>query len=154
NVPEADDLRTVSLRLYFKAWAEMAAIVTEWEEYGHLMYSEETQDALEQELTTGWKEYIGRAQSDLQGIYTLIQQSQEIGIKALICEVSPYLLIKRTDVRASASNTWDFTDFPTVDAVELIRVHNIFCATPFSKDFQTQYDEIRRNRNKIYHLGI
>jgi hypothetical protein len=154
NVPKADDLRTVSLRLYFKAWAEIAAIVTEWEEYGQLMYSEETKDASEQELTTGWKEYIGRAQSDLQGIYTLIQQSQEIGIKALICEVSPYLLIKRTDVKASAGNTWEFTDFPTVDAAELTRIHNIFCARPFSKDFHTQYDEIRRSRNKIYHLGI
>lgn len=154
NVPKADDLRIVSLRLYFKAWAEIAAIVTEWEEYGELLYSDESQDDSKPELTEGWKEYIGRAQSDLQGIYTLIQQSQEIGIKALICEVSPYLLLKRADVRPSVGNTWDFTDFPTVDAAELVKIHNIFCTTPLSQDFQTQYDEIRRSRNKIYHLGI
>jgi hypothetical protein len=37
---------------------------------------------------------------------------------------------------------------------ELIRIHNTFCSTSLSKDFQIQYEEIRRNRNKISHLGI
>jgi len=77
-------------------------------------------------------------------------------LKARICEVSPYLLLKRTDIKPTKANTntWDFTDFPTIDATELIRIHNTFCSTSLSKDFQIQYEEIRRNRNKISHLGI
>lgn len=166
NVPNAEELRTVSLRLYFKAWAEISDIVTEWEqisglptpqwsvERGHFYVDQA--DAPEGESIEEWRDYIEAAQSDLQGIYTLIQQSQEIGLKARICEVSPYLLLKSTDIKAADpnSNTWDFTDFPTLDAAELVRVHNIFCGTILSKEFQTQYDEIRKNRNKISHLGI
>jgi hypothetical protein len=153
NIPQAEDLRSVSLRLYFKAWDEIRTIVTEWEQYGEIF--PDLTDNENTKLNEVWTDYVGRAQSDLQGIYTLIQQRQEIGVKALICEVSPFLLLKRTEVRASEGDaTWDFTDFPTLDAAELIRVQGIFCATPLSKQFQTQYDEIRRNRNKIYHLGI
>ena len=76
--------------------------------------------------------------------------------KARICDVSPFLLLKRTDVRPTEGeqNVWDFTDFPTLDASELIRIHNMFCSTTLSKEFQAKYEEIRRGRNKISHLGI
>jgi hypothetical protein len=166
NVPTAAELRTVSLRLYFKAWADITEIVTEWGRYNTLsmpawvlekehFYLETGEDS-EKNNTVEWHEYIEAAQSDLQGIYTLIQQSQEIGLKARICEVSPFLLLKRTDIRPTeaGNSIWDFTDFPTIDASELVRVHNVFCSTLLSKEFQTHYDEIRRNRNKISHLGI
>jgi len=154
NVPSADELRSISLRLYFKAWADTVEIITEWEQYGsYLLDKAEGED---DSHTDEWQAYIKAAQSDLQAIYTLIQQSQEIGLKATICEVSPFLLLKRTDVRPidPVKGVWDFTDFPTIDASELARVHNIFYPTSLSKEFQTQYEEIRRNRNKISHLGI
>jgi hypothetical protein len=109
NVPTSEELRTVSLRLYFKAWADITEIVIEWlqlsevrpiswsPEKGH--YYVEPHNGRLVEGSSEWREYIQAAQSDLQGIYTLIQQSQEIGLKARICEVSPYLLLKRTDVK-------------------------------------------------------
>jgi hypothetical protein len=166
NVPSHDELRTVSLRLYFKAWAEIIEIISEWARYSGLstpewdaekgqFYVDEADGPISGRAVE-WREYIEAAQSDLQGIYTLIQQSQEIGLKARISEISPFLLLKRTDVKATKANPtiWDFTDFPTIDAADLVRVHNTFCATVLSTDFQTQYDEIRRNRNKIFHLGI
>lgn len=166
NVPTANELRTVSLRLYFKAWSEVTAIVTEWGRFSGLATPDwsperghfylDAADSSGDEAISEWRDYIEAAQSDLQGIYTLIQQSQEIGLKARICDVSPYLLLKRTDIKPadSATNTWDFTDFPTIDASELVRVHNTFCSTVLSKEFQAMFDEIRRNRNKMYHLGI
>jgi hypothetical protein len=154
NVPSADELRSISLRLYFKAWADTVGIITEWEEYGSFLLDEAEDE--DDDHSREWHAYIEAAQSDLQAIYTLIQQSQEIGLKATICEVSPFLLLKRSDVRPidPVSGVWDFTDFPTIDPSELVRVHNIFCSTTLSKEFQTQYEEIRRNRNKISHLGI
>jgi hypothetical protein len=33
-------------------------------------------------------------------------------------------------------------------------VHNTFCPTVLSREFQQRFDEIRRNRSKISHLGI
>jgi hypothetical protein len=155
NIPTADDLLLVSLRLYFKAWSDTTGIITEWAEYGE--WASEAQDENEAlDARAGWGKYIAAAQSDLQGIFTLIQQSQEIGLKARICAVSPFLLLKRTDIKPSdgENGVWDFTDFPTLDAAELVRVHNIFCATTLSKAFQAKYEEIRRSRNKISHLGM
>lgn len=130
NVPAADELRLVSLRLYFKAWGDTTSIITEWAEYGGYLAESEQGDQ-EAGTRAGWEQYIAAAQSDLQGVYTLIQQSQEIGLKAQICEVSPFLLLKRTDVKPAEGerNVWDFTDFPALDASELIRVHNMFCST-------------------------
>ena len=152
NIPTADELRLVSLRLFFKAWGDTAGIITEWAEYGLTNIEEGSEGG----ATTEWLEYIAKAQSDLQAIYTLIQQSQEIGLKARICEVSPFLLLKRTDIKPAdeKNGVWDFTDFPTLEASELVRVHNTFCSTTLSKEFQAKYEEIRKGRNKISHLGI
>ena len=75
NVPSADELRSISLRLYFKAWADTVEIITEWEQYGsYLLDKAEGED---DSHTDEWQAYIKAAQSDLQAIYTLIQQSQE-----------------------------------------------------------------------------
>ena len=155
NIPTAEELLLVSLRLYFKAWSDTTSIITEWAEYGPwAAEAEEIEEA--HSSRAAWEKYITAAQSDLQGIFTLVQQSQEIGLKARICEVSPYLLLKRIDIKAidAENSVWDFTDFPTLDASELVRVHNIFCSTTLSKKFQIKYEEIRRGRNKISHLGI
>jgi hypothetical protein len=153
NIPTADELRLVSIRLYFKAWADTANIITEWAEYGE--WATESQEEDDTDSPAGWEQYIAAAQSDLQGIFTLIQQSQEIGLKARICEVSPFLLLRRTDVRPTEGeqNVWDFTDFPTLDASELIRVHNMFCSTTLSKEFQSKYEEIRRGFLTLASIG-
>lgn len=163
NVPTADDLRTISLRLYFKAWAEIVEIVSEWYEYSGLLnlpkwLPEEGRydDAPEVDEDKAWQAYLDAAQSDFQGVYTMVQQSQEIGLKALVCEVSPFLLLKRHEAKAvdAATHTYDFTDFQTVDAADLIRVCNTFCNRIISSEFQLQFEEIRKSRNKIHHLGI
>lgn len=163
NVPTAEELRTISLRLYFKAWVETAEIVIEWYEHSGLLelpkwLPDEGRyvDDPKPDMDGAWGAYLQAAQSDLQSIYTLTQQSQEIGIKALICEVSPYLLLKGKEAKAAipGNSAFDFTDFPTIDAADLIKVHNIFCNRVITPEFQAQVDDIRRSRNKIYHLGI
>jgi hypothetical protein len=162
NIPTAEDLRTVSLRLYFKAWAETTGIVVDWYEYSGLLElpprSPDEGGGGDQEPRSdgAWQSYINASQSDLQGIYTLIQQSQEIGLKALICEVSPFLLLRSREAKPAVQGTqeYDFTDFPTIDAADLVKVHNTFCNRTISPGFQQQADEIRKGRNKISHLGI
>ena len=144
NVPEWQDLETISLQLYFNAWDAAVRIVEEFETAYQGVHGWEEE----------WTEYLAAAQTDLQAIYTLTQQSQEIGIKARIATVSPYLLLKRHETKAFAPDQYDFTDFPTIDAGELVKVHNTFCATKLSNGFADEFDKMRRARNKIAHLGI
>lgn len=168
NVPDHNELEEVSLRLLFKAWAQIASIITEWDTFanertaGHNLTSVDDEDERKptadelEELEKDRKRYLKSAQNDLQSIYTLIQQSQEIGLKARICEVSPYLLLKKKTASAidKDTSTFDFLDMPTHDAGELPDIHDTFYKQTLSKKFRNIYDSIRRNRNKIYHLGI
>ena len=148
NVPTAQDLETISLQLYFNAWGEVASIVTD---FNGMVYEPD-----EDVLQAKWEQYVDAAQTDLQGIYTLIQQSQEIGIKALIAKVSPFLLLRRHTTAPLVPNTlqFDFSDFPTLEASELIRAQSVFCDQPLSPRFAEEFEKLRRGRNKIAHLGL
>jgi hypothetical protein len=145
NVPTSQDLETISLQLYFNAFDEVRAIVTEFRDI-----------VGDRGEMTEWEDYIDRSQADLQAVYTLLQQSQEIGVKARIARVSPFLLLKRHEARPVAPNSheYDFTDFQTLDASELVRVHNVFCEGSLSTEFADEFEKLRRGRNKIAHLGL
>lgn len=91
----------------------------------------------------------------LKNALSLLQQSLEIFLKTRIAEVSPYLLI------VGAPSTWpspdatgcvDFSNFRTLDAVQLCRVVNIASRAPLSDQFVQFYDRLRQSRNKIIHL--
>lgn len=168
NVPDHKELEEVSLRLLFKAWAQIASIIGEWDNFAdqrtahHFLTGFDdpevrarTEDELK-ELEEDRKLYLKAAQNDLQSIYTLIQQSQEIGLKARICEISPYLLLKKKNAPSldKGTSNFDFLDMPTHDAGELPDIHDTFCEKRLSNSFRETYDKIRKNRNKIYHLGI
>jgi hypothetical protein len=161
NVPNAEELREVSLRLYFKAWSDVVDILLDWTRIMAAQVPDWVEQSATYELTEAdvfseeWLEYLERAQGDLQGIYTLIQQSQEIGLKAQICDISRFLLLRRPDQRPEPirPDTWDFTDFATIEAQHLPKTHDTF-RRPLSKEFIHSYEQLRRSRNKIAHLGI
>lgn len=93
----------------------------------------------------------------LNNAFSLLQQSLEIALKAKIAEVSPFLLIAG-DPRSwpkpkDGVNTIDFSNFRTIDAVQLCGAVNTVSATPLSKDFIEFYGRLRQSRNKIAHLN-
>jgi hypothetical protein len=165
NIPTSDSMEQVSLRLYFTAWGHVTQVISE-------MIQIETEDAkLEQMEEQMEQEYLAfhgtpisperidkdafvtRAQPDLQLAYTLIQQSQEIALKAKICAVSPFLLLLGSDVRTWPKDDADFTQFRTIDASDLIKVVNTVCHHGISEKFSNFYQIVRRERNIISHLG-
>lgn len=77
-----------------------------------------------------------------------------MGFKARIAEVSPFLLIAR-DARdypsGSAKSDVPFSVFRSLDAADLMRVHNTVCAERLSEDFGLFWDAIRRQRNVLIH---
>src|ERR1700741_1495595 len=113
NIPSPDSMEQVSLRLYFTAWVHVNDILIDL-----LQVEDDSKEV---------NELILRAQPDLQLSYTLIQQSQEIALKAKICAVSPFLLLFGSDVRTWPKSDADFTQFRTLDASDLVKVANTVC---------------------------
>lgn len=101
-------------------------------------------------------EYHEARQPALRHALVMVHQAQELGIKARIAAVSAYLLLTgeprlwpaKCDKRPTS-----FEEFRTIDASELIRVHDTVCAAPLDANFTRLFEEGRRARNKIVHLG-
>lgn len=98
--------------------------------------------------------YLKSAQPILASSLSLVQQGIEFFLKGKIAEVSPYLLISGTPSnfpKNSHKQNTSFSDFRTIDAQDLIRVHDTVSASRLSDEFCQWYDELRRLRNKLMH---
>ncbi|GJD76522.1 hypothetical protein [Methylobacterium goesingense] len=154
NIPAADAMEESALQLYFLAWHQIMQVLDDLR--SSELFQFEIKDG--QTISSGpmsdeFNEFIERSQPELRLGYTLVQQSQEIGLKSKICAISPFLLLSGTDVRHWAREDADFTDLRTLDASDLVRVYNAIQPKPLKLEFTTMYEFIRGNRNKIYHLG-
>lgn len=154
NVPDAEEMKQTALWLFFNAWEQILRIIelSLAEQFGstivegHIEPSSQFKDEIE--------EFIDEVQPELRLAYVLLQQSHELGLKAKICAVNPFLLFLGSDVRSWAKSDADFSEFRTLDAIDLIPVVNAVCAKPVSDRFKSCYETIRGDRNKIYHLGV
>jgi hypothetical protein len=104
----------------------------------------------EEEIGDGYWE---KAQRQLGNAIALLQQGLELALKAKIAEVSPFLLITNTanDLPGNAVAGIPFSDFRTVDAKDLIKVHDVFAATPIPASFSGIFEKNRRLRNQFIH---
>jgi hypothetical protein len=151
NLPTQESLNNVALRTYFRAWNSLIFI---WFDFSHHFGHTDDMKALRREWPDEWREYLVEAQSDLQSICSLLQQSMELALKARICAVSPYLLLLDTGMKLSASpKQIDFSELRTLDAVDLPGAVNTLTGMPVSDDFVERYTNLRSLRNKIMHLG-
>jgi hypothetical protein len=120
----------------------------------------EFEDGIEVRDTDGEvaKEYWRESQPALGNALALVQQSQEMALKGKIAAVSPFLLIgndPRDWPRGCDKEDTEFSSFRTIDAADLIKVHNTVCAASerLSDEFRAFYNEVRRQRNAIIHAG-
>ncbi len=151
NVPTPAKLNDVSLRLYFSAWSSLIEIWSdfcrEFEGFGPLDSAGWDDE---------WMEYLQASQAEMQSIFSLVQHSNELALKAMVCEVSPYLLLIGNDLKLSSAPTRDlaFSDFRTIDAVDLPAAVNNFCPRKLTARFVQTYSDIRAFRNRFVHLGL
>ena len=147
NIPTAEELDDTALRLHFAAWDWVVRIKTEFDK---TFDPAEGRDYWREE----WADYLAASQSDLQSVCVLVQQSNELALKARICSVSPYLLLIRSDPKfSSIPRDVDFAEYRTLDAVDLPAAVNTICSERLSDEYIQNYDKIRKIRNKITHLG-
>ncbi|MGO8118064.1 hypothetical protein AB9F43_26215 [Rhizobium leguminosarum] len=150
NLPTQESLNKVALRTYFRAWNDLIGIWSDFSMHFGIVHIKSAVAMWSDE----WSEYLLEAQSDLQAICSLLQQSMELALKARICAVSPYLLLLDTGMKLSASpKQIDFSELRTLDAVDLPGAVNTLTDSPISDDFIGKYTTLRSLRNKIMHLG-
>lgn len=98
--------------------------------------------------------YWRSARRRLTTALSITQQGVEFMLKGKIAAVSPYLLL------ADPPQKWpspydglavDFSSFRTIDAQDLVRVHDTFSPTHFDTVFVKRFNELREKRNRLMH---
>ena len=99
-------------------------------------------------------EYWASAQKPLSVALALVQQGTELLLKSRIIEVSPFLIFKGDpSLWPSGCDKQEisFSEFKTIDAQDLIRVHDTVVTSRLTEEFKNRYENLRRKRNTIMH---
>lgn len=144
-------LADVSLRLYFSAWSSLIRIRADFEAVFEPGGDPRPSEA---DWAEEWSEYVEGYQPELQAVCSVIQQSNELALKAKICAVSQYLLLLGSEPKFSDKvREIDFSEFRTLDAVDLPASVNSLCPRPLSDSYVTDYNVVRVLGNRFTHLG-
>jgi hypothetical protein len=98
--------------------------------------------------------YWRAAQPILGSSLTLVQQGVEFLLKSKIILISPYLLLAGNPSswpKDSDKKDISFSEFRTIDAQDLIRVHDTVSTSRLSPEFVEWQKEMRRLRNQLMH---
>lgn len=143
DIPSKDDFHQMGESLIQSAWESLVSLLKEYEEYAG--YDENG------DFKSKYFEY---SKPTLMSAFTLVQQAVEFFLKGNIAGVSPYILIandgKNWPKQADKSDI-SFLKFRTLDAQDLIKVHNTFCTHRLEPTFTTWFNQMRVVRNKIMH---
>lgn len=153
NLPTSEALNTTALKLYFRAWHGIVLILQAFD----LNYDGHADDWLpgvDCIFAKERAEYLEGSQEELHAILSIIQQCNEIALKARIVAVSPYLLLLNNDVSfKGAGKNIEFATLRTLDAVDLPKAVNLLTGTGLSQAYIQRYGELRIQRNQYTHLG-
>lgn len=146
DIPAPADFHAAGLKQVHLAWHIAMRCVRDYDEATYFKLADETPEEATEEF---WR----RSQPLLANAYSLIQQGMELALKGRIAAVSPYLLIgdPKDWPNSAANGTASFGDFRTLDATDLVKVHNSVIASRLDDEFKTFWDQVRRDRNRIMH---
>ena len=143
DIPDEAEFHEVGLSLLNLSWDGAASLLTRI--YGEFTpdYDDEMHD-----------EYWAAARHPLALSLATAQQGAEFLLKARIVAVSPFLLFtsfpEKLPKDCHKKNT-SFSDFLTINATDLMRVHDTCAPTRLPPEFVNSFNELRRQRNAIMH---
>jgi hypothetical protein len=144
DIPAPSDFGSVGIHMLNLAWDTAASLLCDIDEAGYFeIDTDEVKDAF-------WL----AARVQLSTALAIAQQGSEFLLKGKIAHVSPYLLLgaqPRDWPSGCASKTVPFSDFRTIDAQDLIKVHNTTCSPTLSQEFSEKFEDLRRKRNAVLH---
>ena len=144
NVPTADDFFTAGKELLDFAWDITAQLLKNFDEAEY--FGVDPAEISES--------YWLSARRRLTTALSITQQGVEFVLKGRITQISPYLLLADPPTKWPSPNevtTVDFSSFRTIDAQDLVRVHDTFAAQRLNAAFVVKFHELREKRNRIMH---
>ena len=145
DIPSSQDFQSVGLQLLNSAWETAASLLADMHDAAYHIDPEE-----EGSTDAYWRAAVIQLNTAL----SVAQQGCEFLLKGRIAEVSPYLLISsspRDWPSGAATNDVPFSDFRTVDAQDLVKMHDTYRSNRLSKPFIVEFHELRGKRNTITH---
>jgi hypothetical protein len=94
------------------------------------------------------------AEPEFATALTLIEQGIEFLIKARIAKISPWLLLSRDSdgwPRRCDKEAVEFSAFHTIDAQDLLKVHDTFAPKRLPEEFANAFSALRKKRNAMMH---
>lgn len=142
DIPSSDEIKESGIGFLNLAWDNAVTLllnVDDWQ-----------LPADDEELST---EYWASAEKLLATAAALAQQGIEFLLKGRIAEVSPFLLLSGEPQKWPKGDNGKipFADFRTIDAQDLIRVHDAVHAQMLSDEMKQVFEKSRRLRNAIFH---
>jgi hypothetical protein len=150
NIPSAEGLDEVALRLHFAAWKRSISLFSNFAEVYDIAGLPSVEDSI---FKDEWKDYIKHAQPEISTICTTIQHSAELRLKSIICETSPFLLLLNSNAQFKKQDV-DFSELRTLDAVDLPDAVRSLTKFALPASYLGEYGKMRRLRNKVIHLGL
>jgi len=144
EIPTPDDFLATGLQLLNSAWDTGAALMVDLSEAEQ--YNPDAQELKD--------DYWQAARVQLSSALAAAQQGNEFLLKSRIATVTPLLLLGAAPKdwpAGCATKPTPFAEFRTLDAQDLIKVHNTCCSPALSDEFITLFEQLRRKRNTIMH---
>lgn len=142
DIPTKSDFDAIGCALLDQSWDIVAVLLTQLQDAKGWI-DVEAEDA-----------YWQLSNTKLSTALAIAHQGAEFLLKGRIADVSPLLLIlnaPREWPKPGPDGNIAFSQFRTVDAQDIVRLHDGCAATPLDKDFATSFEALRIRRNSIMH---
>ena len=143
NIPDADDFKISAENLLNSAWNSLIKLLE-----NHQVFEQTGSE--QDEIDTYWL----YASPELTAAAAMVQHAVEFYLKSKILAISPYLLISiepRSLPKNSETQDLNYSEFRTLDAQDLLKIHNTFSPNRLPIEFKNWFGEMRSMRNKIMH---
>ena len=145
DIPTPEDLESIGLSLLNQAWDTATDLLCNFDDSQFF-----TGKLGEPETVAFWN----AARIKLASAGAIAQSGCEYLLKGRITKVSPYLLIAQRPSdwpKVAITKHTHFSEFHTIAAEDLIKVHNSVVSPPLSEEFVRQFEKFRKRRNEVLH---
>ena len=152
DIPTGADFEAIGSALLNQAWGDLMSLLVDLQAAQEWLADSEIEG--DESRVVAEEEYWRSATTRLSTILAIAHQSAEFYLKGRIADVSPFLLLSnsvREWPKADPSGDTSFSKLRTIDAQDIVRLHDRCSSSSLSDSFKSQLENLRIRRNSIMH---